>query len=346
MNILLSCAGRRGYMVEYFRQALVKAGLKGKIYATNSHNISSAMALADVGFVSDSIYSKNYIDDLLNLAVQKNVGLIVPLLDLELPILAKAKKRFEKAGITVAVSNEIVCNISNDKWLTYSFLKQNGFQTTNCFLGLEPAMKAINNKSICFPLFVKPRWGMGSIALHVAENIEELRFVYNKALKEINDSYLKEDSIRFGEQSVIIQEKLPGDEYGLDIINDFKSNYVATFVKKKIGMRAGETDAATTINEPKLVEFGKQLSQKLKHIGLLDCDVFFDGQKPYLLEMNPRFGGGYPFSHIAGADIPLFYISQTQKQTNIKHIEMLSIKYNVTGVKNIHPIEIISNKIN
>ena len=338
MNILLSCAGRRGYMVEYFKQALRSAGLKGKVFAANNHYISTAMTIADEGYLTGSIYDEDYIDKLMAYAVKKEISLIVPLLDLELPVLAKAKKRFKKAGITIAISDEAVCNVSNDKWLTYSFLKKHGFSTAKCFLTLEDAEYAIKHKALHFPLFVKPRLGMGSIAVSRADDLDELKFVYSRTKLAIKKSCLKNISEVSGDKDVIIQEILTGTEYGLDVINDFNGKYATTFVKKKLSMRSGETDAATTVEEPLLVNLGKELSTRLKHAGILDCDVFLDGHKPYVLEMNPRFGGGYPFSHIAGADVPLFYVLQTQMNPNVDQKSILSITHNITGAKNPDPM--------
>ena len=40
------------------------------------------------------------------------------------------------------------------------------------------------------------------------------------------------------------------------------------------------------------------------HIGNLDVDLFITEHKIYLLEMNARLGGGYPFSHLAGIHFP------------------------------------------
>jgi len=53
-----------------------------------------------------------------------------------------------------------------------------------------------------------------------------------------------------------------------------------------------------------LEQFGFRIGEALGHIGNLDCDVFEKDGQYYLLEMNPRFGGGYPFSHLAGANYP------------------------------------------
>ena len=90
----------------------------------------------------------------------------------------------------------------------------------------------------------------------------------------------------------------------MDIINDFNGNYCSNVVRKKYAMRAGETDCAVIERNTPMNLFAKNISRNLKHIGILDVDAFLVDEQIYLLEMNARFGGGYPFSHLAGLDIP------------------------------------------
>ena len=73
-------------------------------------------------------------------------------------------------------------------------------------------------------------------------------------------------------------------------------------------MRSGETDAAIIVENEKITEIGKTISKKLRHPANLDADIFLVDGTPYLLEMNARFGGGYPFSHVAGVNMPLAII--------------------------------------
>ena len=124
---------------------------------------------------------------------------------------------------------------------------------------------------------------------------------------------------------VIIQEKALGEEYGLDVVNDLEGNYVTTFVKHKLVMRSGETDIAETKKINELEKLGKNIGEKLKHRGNLDMDVFWDKSNPIILELNARFGGGYPASHIAGANIPKAYIAWASKQEPME--EWFKIKY-------------------
>ena len=129
--------------------------------------------------------------------------------------------------------------------------------------------------------------------------------LYKKVNNQIQENYLKYESANTPEQNVLIQEMLYGQEYGIDIINDLRGNYQTSIVKKKIAMRAGETDCAMTVQMKPLEKCGEKLSKNLRHIGNLDVDVISSQEnKPYIIDMNARFGGGYPFSHCAGVDLP------------------------------------------
>ena len=67
-------------------------------------------------------------------------------------------------------------------------------------------------------------------------------------------------------------------------------------------MRAGETDKSVLRKKPELEVIGKKIGNSLKHIGNLDCDIFERDGEYYLIELNPRFGGGYPFTHYSGGN--------------------------------------------
>jgi len=336
MNLLLTSAGRRSYMVKYFKEAL---NGKGKVLAANSV-FSAALKAADDYVITPLIYDNIYVEFLLDFCKKKNIGALISLFDIDLPILAKFKKIFEENNIMVIVSDYEVTQICNDKWKTYEFLIEFGFFSPKTFIQISDAEELMESEDLNFPLIIKPRWGMGSIGIYQAENINELKIFYNKTKNEIKSSYLKyESSIDF-ERSVILQEKLIGQEYGLDVINDLNKNFVTTFVKRKTAMRAGETDGAIIENNPILYNLGEKISKNLGHIANLDVDCFLVKEKPFILEMNCRFGGHYPFSHLAGANLPLAILKwlQNEKPQN----ELFKIKYGTEGIKDILPIVINS----
>ena len=118
MNILLTCVGRRAYLVEYFKEAMVGIG---EVHTINSH-FTIAMEAADAHFIAPSIYHSDYIPALLEYCIRHKINAVLSLLDLDLMVLTKNKKKFEENGIKIISASEESIRICNDKWLTYSFL--------------------------------------------------------------------------------------------------------------------------------------------------------------------------------------------------------------------------------
>ncbi|MBE6738418.1 MAG: ATP-grasp domain-containing protein [Ruminococcaceae bacterium] len=305
MNILLTSAGRRSYLVKYFKDTLKNEGL---VHTANSSSLSTAFLYADKTVVTPLIYDENYIPFLLSYCKENCIDALISLFDIDLMILSRHKKDFEEIGTRVIVADESAIDICNDKWNTYNFCLENNINTPKTYIRLSDAQKDLEDEKIDFPLYVKPRWGMGSLSVFKAENETELRVFYEKSKREISKSYLKYESAANPDECVLIQQSLKGQEYGMDVINDLEGNYQNTVIRQKYAMRSGETDAAIIVKNEKINEIGRIISQKLKHPANLDADVFLVGDTPYLLEMNARFGGGYPFSHVAGVNMPLAII--------------------------------------
>ena len=335
MNILITSVGRRGYIVDYFTKAL---GDKGEVHIANSDSLTPARVHTKYFIQTPLIYSSEYIPFLLNYCQNHNIKIVLSLFDVDLPVLAKNKKKFEQKGIQVIVSSSEVIDICNDKLKTFQFCEKKGLLTPRTFVSIKNAVQGINEGLVNFPLIIKPRWGMGSIGIFVANNLEELKVLYKKSLNEISNSYLKYESRENLHQSVLIQEYLLGEEFGLDVINNLNEEYVNTIVKKKHSMRAGETDCAETVKYPELEALGEYISKSLKHIGNLDVDIFRVGNKHYILEMNARFGGGYPFSHMAGVRLPTAIIEWTKG--NYVDRSTLSSRVGIISHKDINMVNL------
>ncbi|RYH72786.1 ATP-grasp domain-containing protein [Flavobacteriaceae bacterium 144Ye] len=329
MNVLLTSAGRRSYLVAYFKEAV--ASLNGIVHVCNSTSLCSAFQFADYTFVSPNIYSKQYIPEVLNYCLKHNITLVVPLFDIDLLVLSKHKDIFEKHGITVVVSDTEVISKCNDKWSTYLFLKAHKLNTPKSYLVLETVLKDLEEGIVVYPLLLKPRWGMGSIGVFKADNKTELLFFYEYVEKQIHTTYLKYESSFTQESTVIIQEFVDGKEFGLDVINDLQARYVNTFVKEKLAMRSGETDISKLVTNTVLSRLGASIANHLKHLGNLDVDVMFDGVDYKVIEMNARFGGGYPFTHSAGVDLPkaivAWALGQTYTLSSVNDTDTVIYKY-------------------
>lgn len=314
MNILFTCAGRRNYLINYFKEALQN---KGKIFASDMQTTAPALIDADVAIQVPAVYDDNYIPTLIEIVEKHNIKAIISLNDLELPILSKAKKQLEKKGAKVIVADDRAIDIAFDKWKTVQFLEENGLKTPLTFIDFNKAKAALKEGRLKFPLVVKPRWGSASIGIVFPEDMHELELAYELQKIQLKRSILAEASKEDINHAILIQEKIPGQEYGLDVLNDFEGNYIGTFARKKLQMRSGETDKAISVKNEKLEIIGRIIGENLKHIGNLDADAFEYKGEFYVLELNPRFGGGYPFSHEAGMNTAAVYIEWLRGNKNI-----------------------------
>ena len=314
INILFTCAGRRNYLINYFKEAIKG---QGKIFAVDMNLSAPAMVDADTAILVPSIYDDNYIDTLKRIIETHKIDAVISLNDLELPILSKHKAELESTGTKVIISSEHVIDIAFDKVETFKFLKHIGLNTPQTYTTIEDTKQALNKGLLNFPLVVKPRWGSASIGIDFPETFEELDLAFKLQQMKLRRSILNTVSEHDFNNAILIQEKMNGKEFGMDIVNDFEGNYYGTFVREKISMRSGETDKAMSVIDNRFNTIGQTISKHLKHIGSLDCDVFIANEKLYVLELNPRFGGGYPFSHEAGINTAAIYIEWLKGQSNV-----------------------------
>jgi carbamoyl-phosphate synthase large subunit len=301
MNVLLTCAGRRCFAIRAFKQALNNCG---RVLACDATAQAPALQIADKAFVVPSVDADNYVDVILRICRDQRVRLLIPALEPELPLFATHRARFLETGTLPLVSSAEIVATCYDKLETAKFLERCGLIVPRTYVELEAVRQALARGEITFPLVVKPRWGVSSIGLAIAEDDEELHLAFNTTEKQIGHSSLAQVSAGAPGKCILIQERLSGDEYGLDILNDLNGRYVCTFVKRKLKMRAGQTDRAVTVKDKEIEKLGQLIGEQLGHFGILDCDLFASDQGYRVIDLNPRIGGGYPFSHLAGANVP------------------------------------------
>ncbi|PQV47682.1 carbamoylphosphate synthase large subunit [Jejuia pallidilutea] len=329
-NILFTCAGRRNYLINYFKEALHG---DGHIIAVDKELNAPALIDADIAIEVPSIYDDGYISKIKEIVDTYKVTAIISLNDLELPILAKHKNLLENKNTKVIVSSEEVISIGFDKWKTFKFLEEIGLNSPKTYIDLDKAMAAIEAGILKFPLVLKPRWGSGSIGIEIPETLDELLLSYKLQKLKLKRSILKNASEKDINNAILIQEKIEGVEFGLDVVNDFEGNYFGTFAREKLAMRSGETDKAESVIKPAFDEVGQILGSHLKHIGNMDVDAFLVNDTLYILELNLRFGGGYPFSHEAGANIAKVYIDWLNKVDEKEVLKNINYKSGISFSK-------------
>lgn len=307
-NVLLSSAGRRTYLVEWFREAL---GGRGLVHASNSDAAATSLAAADRGVVTPLIYSEEYIPFMLGYCERERIGAIVPLFDVDVPVLAAHRSEFEAIGCLPVVAPADFARACSDKLAAAELLASAGIPRPDTYVGARGFEDAVARGAASFPAFIKPRWGMGSIGLAEAADAGELRVLCGIVERKVRGSYLRfESSADEPGRGVIVQPRIDAAEYGMDVYCDLAGRYRGCVVRRKVAMRAGETDIAEVVPADARFEgLARSLAALSRHPGCMDVDVFDAGGELMVLEMNARFGGGYPFSHAAGADMPRALVS-------------------------------------
>lgn len=336
-NILLSAVGRRDYLIDYFKKLI---DYDVRIIAVNSIKDTTAMWKADVSYVSPEIRSNDYIPFLLEVCEKESVDIIISLFDLDTLFLSYNKSKFDEIGVKLIMPDFNIVEICLDKLKMFNFLTDNEFDTPRTFSGLEEAGRALENKTIAFPLVIKPRWGQGSIATEIVYNREELFHAYKLLSSKIKNTSISHIEALNFENTLLIQEFIAGQEYGVDCINDLNGSHKVVVVKKKLAMRSGETDAAITVMDKSINEVISKLGNLFKHVSIIDIDVIKSDNKVYIIDINPRFGGGYPFSHAAGINLPKAIIDWFYKTDG----NVLNDDYNI-NVFTIKGLNILSKNI-
>lgn len=306
-NILLTSVGRRAYLVDWFKEAL--AG-KGEVHVANSESSTPAFAAADCAEVCPLIYSEEYIPFLMDYVRENHIGALFSLFDVDIPVLASRRAEFARLGCFPVIASPRTAEVCNDKLAAARFLGKTGIATVPTYLGADSFLDAVGSGKAAFPAYVKPRWGMGSIGVLDAANEPELRAACSMVSRKVASSYLRFESAADANAAVIVQPAVEGVECGMDVMNGLDGRYRGCTARRKVAMRAGETDVAeTVVGDPRFDALARTISEAFAFPGNMDVDVFDTPDGLVVLEMNARFGGGYPFSHMAGANLPASLVS-------------------------------------
>lgn len=299
-NILLLNAGTRNRLVRYFKEALRGRGM---VVATDNYFLAPALYDADRYYVTKRWNEAGYWDDIIEICDKNQIGLVLSLIDPELEILAHQKSVFEKKGILVNSGTEETVHACFDKYCVQEYLKEHGYPYIRTYDGIEAAEKDLKAGVLNFPLFVKPRYGSGSVGIEKVENMERLKAVCGK------------------HSDLLIQEFMAAQELGVDVYVDLLSGkVVSVFAKKKLKMRAGETDKSVSYKHEKLFQMVIQFAEAFGLKGVNDIDVFERDGVFYFSEVNPRFGGGYLHAYECGVNFPHYLIQNMNGVVNSLNI--------------------------
>ena len=306
MNVLLSAVGRRAYLVEYFKQIVHPLG--GKVYATNTHPDATGFLAADVAAIVPPSADPTYVDVMIGLCRKWNIKLLFSLHDWDAPTIARARQRFLNVGTIPVMGSAELLATCLDKLATVREMAKLGVAVPRTVLTVEDALAQLK-----FPMIVKPRWGQGSVGLFKVASEDELKAAFALSDFQARRFAAACPEIDASAPQVLIQECVEGPEFGCDIVNDLDGKFCRAFVKHKFAMRSGETDAAESVSNPAIEKAAVIIGEWSKHLGCMDSDWMIGANGiPCLIELNPRFGGGYPFTHCAGANVPLACVNWAQ----------------------------------
>lgn len=281
-NILILSAGTRNKVVQYFKKTL---NGEGRVIATDCSNLAPAIYDADKYYIVPRMTDEGYLDVILDICKKEQISGVLSLIDPELSLLSDNVEKFAEVGTKVIGSSYELCERSLDKYEMYKWLVDNGYKCAKSYMNKEEFFADLDDGTAKFPVFVKPARGSASISISKVTDRETVDLLFAH------------------EDGLMIQEFLDGQEIGADVYIDMISGEVVSiFTKKKIKMRAGETDKAVSFKDEKLFELIKKFVDRAGYRGQIDIDIFDINGEYYISEVNPRFGGGYPHAYESGSD--------------------------------------------
>lgn len=309
-NVLISSAGRRVELMDNFRDALQRLGLEGRVLAIDMSRQSPAFHMADEAFLVPRCTSPEFIPRVLALCEEQKIDLIIPTIDTELAIYAENRDIFAAKGVTIAVSSPEVIAIANDKRATHEWLTQQGLPTVKQ-AEVEDVLSGA--ASLAYPLLVKPAAGAMSRGVAIVADEQELR------LATEDDDY-------------IVQTIAPGKEYTVSFFADRSGKCRCAIPRKRLEVRAGEVSKGVTIRNQHIEELAFEVCDRLPGaFGTLNVQIFFDyaTEELNIIEINPRFGGGFPLAYQAGGRYPQWLIEEVRglpsSATNDRWIDQLTM---------------------
>ena len=280
-------AGRRVELIKAFKQELHLRGLRSMMLATDLNpEFSAACHLADQAFRLPRVTATGYMDELLALCLRQKVGLVIPTIDTELLSLAEQRDRFAAEGVDLVISDEALVGVCRDKRLTAQLFNSVGIDVP----------KILDRQQLTFPCFVKPFDGSRSVgAAKLSQAVD------------LSDGMRDDPKLMFME---FIDQTF--EEYTVDAYYDRMGVFKCLVPRHRLEVRDGEINKGVT-RKHHVYEYLVEKLAKIKGArGCLTVQLFaHPNEKRYAaLEINPRFGGGFPLSYSAGANYPGWLIDE------------------------------------
>lgn len=285
MNILILSCGTRNLLVRYFKEP--DSGFK-RVIGTDCSPYAPALYETDAHYLVPRMTEPDYLDTILDICHKESIHAVLPLQEDELTLIASHRHQFADMGVTPVVSALSAVELCRDKYAFYEHLMKHNLPALTSCDSFQAFVKEREAGHMNLPIFLKPTRGCGSIGIQKVEHLE-----------------LLEALCKYADENYIIQDYAQGEEFGADIYVDMLTRKpVSLFVKKKLRMRAGETEKSVSYKDNTLFQLILNTAATLELSGPIDMDIFRVNGAYYISEINPRFGGGYPHAHRCGIHFP------------------------------------------
>jgi len=285
LTLLVTCVGRRVELLQAFRAAARRLGLRLRLIGSDSTPTAPALSCADRAVLVPSIADEEYIPALVEVVRQEQVAALIPTIDTDLPKLSASRQAFAAAGCQALLADPDVIDICRDKVRTFRFLQERGIDTPTTYT--PEGIRALREHR--FPYFAKPRYGSASLGAHKIEDELDLNYFLQKIPEPI------------------VQEFVAGLEYTLDVYVGLTGVPRCVVPRARWQVRSGEVSKGVVIKDRRIMEAGKRVVEALgpsvRGLVTLQCIVTAEHRIRFI-EINPRFGGGAPLGIAAGADYP------------------------------------------
>ncbi|MFK7000585.1 ATP-grasp domain-containing protein [Flavobacterium oreochromis] len=281
-NILVTGAG--SLLGQGLLRLLKISDFEKKIYTADPMSLSSGHWLGDEALLIPKVTEENYLDEIKKIVFEKKIDAILVGTDVELPILARNKSEFLNLyNCKIIVSDIDVINISNDKYLTAEFLKENNFPypfsvMANDLDGMQEIKKIFG-----FPLFAKPIDGARSLGIKIINNDQELDEIYDENSNLTIQQYLDEDDGEYTSGCLVVEGKCKA------------------IVTLRRDLRDGNTYRAYRDEfTSKYDEVIIKIAECLNPDGPVNFQFRIFNSQPVIFEINGRFSGTTPLRYFFG----------------------------------------------
>jgi len=279
MNILFSSVGKRVELVNTFHSAVFNLNIKIKLFGADMNpKMCPARFVLDYCFQVPAVTSENFITEIIKICVKNKVTLIIPTIDTELLVYANHRAELLRHNIEVVLSENELITSCRDKRLTNRLFNSLSIDV--------PEERDITNP--VFPIFAKPYDGSLSKDLHIIHTKEDIS---SEILANEKLIYMElVDTKRF-------------NEYTVDAYYAKNGEMVCVVPRERLAVRAGEMNQGRTDKGSIYTLLKSRMSMLEGARGCITAQFFYDKLTEELkgIEINPRFGGGYPLTYQSGA---------------------------------------------